>query len=249
VARARLAARDERLGVAPQMQENGGLGVPLLVGGGREEDAWSALWMPELEWRNYVQATSDVVGMPDANRARRAYPVSDYESYTRAFIQLQTDLDKTCPTRRFALAAGAPTYRFLYSHSLENTGDGWGQIVRSAHGLEDGMIWGEIWDHSTGDVYQMSPAEELLHTRMARYWTNFAKRGHPNEIGLPVWPAYEPERQTYLNLDNQVVAIEGGFHASQCDVLKEMSFYGRFSCGAICRTWIHQAPGMFSSYY
>jgi para-nitrobenzyl esterase len=232
-----------------QMKENGGLGVPLLVGGTRDEGGWSALWMPELGWRNYVQATADLVGAPDAKKARDAYPLSDHDSYNWAFIQLETDLDKSCPTRRFALAANAPTYRFLYTHTLENTGDGWGEIVRSAHGLEDGMLWRQIWDFSSDAPYQMTPVERLLHERMARYWTNFAKHGDPNEHGLPAWPLYEPERLTYLDLGAEIRAVEGDFQAAQCERIQDMSYYGPFSCGAICRTWEHSPPGMRSSYY
>jgi para-nitrobenzyl esterase len=48
--------------------------------------------------------------------------------------------------------------------------------------------------------YQLSEA-------MSTYWTNFAKTGNPNGDGLPVWPAYAPERHLTMELGAQIDPI------------------------------------------
>jgi para-nitrobenzyl esterase len=35
---------------------------------------------------------------------------------------------------------------------------------------------------------------------MSWYWVNFAKDGNPNGKGLPIWPAFDPDKQQVMEL-------------------------------------------------
>ena len=39
---------------------------------------------------------------------------------------------------------------------------------------------------------------------MSRYWTQFAKTGDPNQVGLPAWPVYDPEKEQCLEIGVEV---------------------------------------------
>ncbi|NXN07853.1 SASB hydrolase, partial [Indicator maculatus] len=51
--------------------------------------------------------------------------------------------------------------------------------------------------HFTG---QATEEESKLSRTMMRYWTNFAKNGHPNGEDLVHWPQYDLDEQ-YLGID------------------------------------------------
>ena len=52
-----------------------------------------------------------------------------------------TDAVYTCPTCRLALAASphGPTYRYLYTHVMEN--DPVGAMYRAGHAFEESFVW------------------------------------------------------------------------------------------------------------
>jgi para-nitrobenzyl esterase len=39
---------------------------------------------------------------------------------------------------------------------------------------------------------------------MSGYWTQFARTGDPNHKGLPTWPAYDPQKDVYLEIGRDV---------------------------------------------
>lgn len=51
------------------------------------------------------------------------------------------------------------------------------------------------------------PADFRLSETMAAYWSNFAKTGDPNASGLPLWPVYEPNSHTTMELGDHVRPI------------------------------------------
>lgn len=63
--------------------------------------------------------------------------------------------------------------------------------------------------------------DEQLADAMQRYWTNFAKRGDPNDSALPNWPKFNSTARAYLKFtDNGPVAAEG-LRRPFCDVYME----------------------------
>lgn len=102
----------------------------------------------------------------------------------------------------------APVWRYLYTHRLDDPN--WSEL-RSAHVLEDPLLWG--YDVFGFDL-QVSPAEQVFSGQLADYWTNFAKTGNPNGADLPAWPSYDTNSEATLSLG------EGGtlanYHAEQC---------------------------------
>lgn len=188
-------------------------GIPLLVGFDREEDSifeWQYLADPFTN-KNWVHATTLLAGPPLAAKARALYPANQYESSKWAYITMATDAVRGCPTRRLASAnvAHASTYRYLYTHVLEN--DPFYAQFKAFHGQEEALLW--RWS-----FYTPTPSEQLLSQRMIGYWTNFAKTGNPNGPGLPSWPQYDLATEPVALLDNQI-GLTRRYHAEQCALL------------------------------
>jgi para-nitrobenzyl esterase len=196
--------------------------VPLLVGSSREE---AAVWFEEsftggrYGRNNYVRDTNAVVGADAAVLARRFYPISDYDSYLATSVALLTDALYTCPMRALALTTSGPVWRYLYSHVYEN--DDFLASLGAAHGLDDPILWNAaMWLED----YQFSPAEEALSATMTSYWTNFAKSGNPNGVGLPAWPQFSREDDRTLEFAGSLALLDG-WRADQCDFLDRVILY------------------------
>ena len=59
---------------------------------------------------------------------------------------------------------------------------GWG----ASHFAE---LW-YVFDHLNQATWGWTPADTVLADAMSTYWTNFAKTGDPNGIGVATWPAF-----------------------------------------------------------
>ena len=67
----------------------------------------------------------------------------------------------------------------------------------------------ELWysfDHLNQEPWAWSRADRRLADGMARYWTNFARSGNPNEKGLPEWPRFTGDSPQMLYLDDPIHA-------------------------------------------
>ena len=194
--------------------------VPLLVGFDREEDAaFTDPFQDPYTTKNWVQETNSMVGWRLGSKARSLYPASDYDSLLWSSITMRTDAVRGCPTRRLAnlVAAKAPVWRYLYTHIYED--DPFFAGFRAAHVLEEALLWDA---DVLGLGHELTPAEEILSQRMTDYWTNFAKNGNPNGIGLSAWPSYNTVNEPTLTLDSESQVV-GAYHRQQCGFMDSIS--------------------------
>ena len=190
--------------------------IPLLAGFDREEGRYFVLPfpLPELSPRDFVDASTDLLGPDVAEEARALYPPNEYDSRAWAFVTMATDAVWGCPTRRLANSADGPTWRYLYTNVYEGLDDGDG---RAAHIFEEPLLW-QDFESVFGIAYTPTPAEQVLSERMTDYWTNFARTGDPNGSGLPTWPEYETDTEPTLVLDEET-GVLNGYQVEQCALL------------------------------
>jgi para-nitrobenzyl esterase len=195
--------------------------VPLLVGFDREEDApFTDPFQDPYTTQNWVRDTNRLVGSSRGRLARSLYPSNEYDSLLWSYITMQTDAVHGCPTRRLANVVASKTvvWRYLYTHVYEND-PFFAQFFRASHVLEEPLLW-----HADvlGFGYTPTAAEEQLSRRMTAYWTNFAKSGNPNGIGLPTWPQYDTVNEPTLTLDDTSDVI-AAYHRRQCGLMDSLS--------------------------
>jgi para-nitrobenzyl esterase len=100
-------------------------------------------------------------------------------------------------------------------------------MMHAPHGLELLYVFGD-YDNTTGwweMTYSMmsmmgSPLkskapglteiDKYISESMMRYWTQFARTGNPNGIGLPDWPAYTAVNNSYMYI-NETFEVKTGF--------------------------------------
>ena len=118
--------------------------------------------------------------------------------------------------RRMAPAVDTMTWGYVYDHLKKKTvysyyfdrqlpGDDWGKT--SFHSCELWYTFGTLyrsWRPFTGYDYELS-------SMMTDYWTNFAKNGNPNGVGLPQWNAFSSETPETMNFGNEKVEAHNYF--------------------------------------
>ena len=71
----------------------------------------------------------------------------------------------------------------------------------AAHGFELGYVFAHGPSNPSAKDRQMLQA-------ISTYWTNFAKTGDPNGLGLVRWPAFTGEHQIVMTLGDPIAAGE-----------------------------------------
>ncbi len=65
----------------------------------------------------------------------------------------------------------------------------------AAHGMEIPYVFGHL---EQNPAMKATDEQKALSEMMMKYWTNFVKRGDPNEEGLLHWPVFSEEGETVL---------------------------------------------------
>jgi para-nitrobenzyl esterase len=212
------------------LQQNGSP-VPLLIGSTREE--WTGVSddpNAPLDTAGYAAAIHsrfDPIGPTVANQVLTLYPAAGYDTPQYALIAVDSDYNMTCEVRNVARAtAGAnrkPVWRYFYTHRFEN--DPGLNASRAFHTAELYFVFENFSPVSppfANSVNYVQTAAELTFTsNMMGYWTRFAATGDPNGAGAVGWPAYDPNTDSMIELDDTLTVING-YHNPQCDYLSTL---------------------------
>jgi para-nitrobenzyl esterase len=175
--------------------------VPLLVGFNAEE-ARTFVDVGSVKAESFASDIQRRFGSLPAP-LMAAYPHAADEQARQARLDLERDLrfgwDMWAWARLQVRSARSPVYFYYFKQQPPfpsgSVHDGWG----ASHFAE---LW-YMFDHLDQDAWPWSEADRRLAKMMSSFWTNFAKRGDPNNDGMPPWPAFDGDARV-LHLSDPV---------------------------------------------
>jgi len=90
----------------------------------------------------------------------------------------------------------APTYVYYFVHRPAEPLKPCAYGCEAGHGAEIRFAFGQL----DQDRRPWSAADRSLEAQMVGYWTNFAKTGNPNGVGLPSWPTFNGKNDSVMRL-------------------------------------------------
>jgi para-nitrobenzyl esterase len=180
--------------------------VPLLIGSNSRERSpgLTALPtdLPAVIQRNYG---------PLAERAIALYGAASPDAgYGTPIEQWAGDSGFRCDSVHQALwhiQAGRAAYQYEFARSAPGR-----ETVGAIHSAELWYVFGTLARGAApeGPTPRYDDADRAISDAMQAYWTNFAKRGDPNDGRLSRWPRFNSSTRPYLQFrDRQAVAANG----------------------------------------
>lgn len=177
--------------------------VPLLVGWNSEEMNDQALLQGKAPTPdNYANVVRELYG-DHANEALDLYEASTWQEVIQAATDLASDRFIGFGTWKWSdqhRHAGAPVYRYFYTHprppmrsgkgnASMTGGNGGGSMAPPRGAVHSAEIEYALGNLSTNNIYAWTPDDHTVSETMQGYFANFVKTGTPNGSGLPNWPA------------------------------------------------------------
>lgn len=160
------------------------------------------------------EALASVFGLNPAKALQALYGMNSEDSWDAGATDMLGD-DMFGVHMRFVgrqnAGSGAPTFLYHFTRVPPSPR----QTIGAFHAAEIPFVFDS---HPSG--LRTTPADADLTRAMLSYWTNFARTGDPNGTGVPEWPAYEPDRDVWLDLNHSIRVIES-LRARKLDILEE----------------------------
>ncbi len=97
-----------------------------------------------------------------------------------------------------------PVYRYSFTHVADDA-----SAAVEAFGAFHGFELFFVFDHTGQLGYAPSAGETALAAAMGGYWSRLGATGDPNGQGAVTWPRYDATKDSFLQLDDHIVAGEG----------------------------------------
>jgi para-nitrobenzyl esterase len=189
--------------------------VPFMVGANADE---GTIFLPSLPV-NDVKGYEDMVKLTTPERPQeilKLFPAKTNEEVKPALNKLIGVSAFIAPARTMARLASKKGASKVYLYHFTRVAPlPVVQKLGAFHAAEIGYVFGNL-----GPVLSKEPIDSGLSEKMKRYWTNFAKTGDPNGTGLPTWPAYQAEKDPYLELGTEIKA-GNGLYREACDMFED----------------------------
>jgi len=115
-------------------------------------------------------------------------------------------------------AAGQPSYQYQFSRVTPGR-----NTPGAVHASDLNYVFGTLRPEQVippGTV-QFNDVDAKVSDVMQRYWTNFAKTGDPNGVGLPAWQRFDAEKRAYVEFTDEGAIPKEGLRRQQCDLFVE----------------------------
>jgi para-nitrobenzyl esterase len=118
----------------------------------------------------------------------------------------------------FVAAGGQPSYVYHFAYVAENFR---GRFKGVDHAAEIPYVFGtrglDLPFYVTALIGTITPNDDKIIAQMQSYWTNFAKTGNPNAMGLTEWPTFQPDHTT-LVVDNNGLGARADFRKDELTI-------------------------------
>lgn len=138
--------------------------------------------------------------------AQTAYDSDGTKEFAEVITKFNTDWAWGEPGRFVARAfveKGEPAYMYLFSYVPAAMRER--MPYGAGHGSEVSYVFNSFDGRRSGTG--PTPKDKELAQTMNSYWTNFAKTGNPNGIGLPQWPVYQNETNKIIEFQPDGSAV------------------------------------------
>jgi para-nitrobenzyl esterase len=192
--------------------------MPVIIGNTSEETLpWANSAGLVTDVSSYAAAIDKVFGASARERILAQYPAKSYATPRSAFMQLTTDAEFTCQSRRVARALSKmqkePVYRYVFAQGQDN--DPALKAGGVAHTIEHAFLF--------PGKYQPTEAERAMQRQMIGYWSRMAATGNPNGGNDPRWPASTVQDDAYLEI-GATTAAKVGPPEAKCDFWDTVTF-------------------------
>jgi para-nitrobenzyl esterase len=198
------------------------LPIPMMVGSNARERSPGLTTLPT----DLVSSLTSTYG-PMADRAMVLYGAPTAEQgrtdpgYGTAIEQWAGDTGFRCDSVLQALwhaSAGHAAYQYEFSRTAPGR-----KAVGAIHGAELWYVFGTLalGAAPAGPRPEYAVQDRAISEAMQTYWTNFAKRGDPNDGALPRWPKFDSSSRSYLQFADSGPRAAEGLRRPFCDLYIE----------------------------
>jgi para-nitrobenzyl esterase len=186
--------------------------VPVLVGSNADEGTSlvAPMLIPTSKDRFLEACRRKYADMTD--QFLKVYPVEGDDDVRDAFLHGFRDEVFTWEMRtwaRLTYKSGGKAYVYYFSRVPPRPGH---EKLGAYHAAE--IIY--AFNNLGKAPWPSQPVDQSLADAVSSYWANFATHGDPNGGNLPSWPAYDADRQRYIELGDKITD-HAGLLTAQCD--------------------------------
>ncbi len=196
--------------------------VPILAGYNADEATlfYPSIQKPTVLVPEFPDALEDrltllneIYGEADAAALVSLYGLDDPETYQISETDMLGDDLFGVHMRHLAAnntAQGEPSYLYHFTRVPPSKS----QTIGAFHAAEIFFVF-----DSHSPLSGLSKEDEALTEAMGLYWTNFAKTGNPNGVGLQAWPNYDAATDLWMTF-NPSIEVKPNIRSEKLDIME-----------------------------
>jgi para-nitrobenzyl esterase len=196
--------------------------VPILAGYNADEATlfYPSIQKPTVLVPEFPDALEDrltllneIYGEADAAALVSLYGLDDPETYQISETDMLGDDLFGVHMRHLAAnntAQGEPSYLYHFTRIPPSKS----QTIGAFHAAEIFFVF-----DSHSPLSGLSKEDEALTEAMGLYWTNFAKTGNPNDVGLQAWPTYNAATDLWMTF-NPSIEVKPTVRSEKLDIME-----------------------------